>query len=295
MKFLRGHALVVLALLAALGALTAAALQQRTIQALTAQLAESLQENETLTERLETAEASLENMEDSLAKQPPAVCFEQVRVDTAGRTLTMDVIVEGAEGAELPDSLGFCHPGEPYSLAWNWVNLQRQADGKMCSDTVTIPLDLETGLELRLSDDTVIFRCDSMTELLPLQLSGGGTSWHYDSREEIFSQCDWYASFLDPSGQETEAVNGAFHVYRNGELVFTGRETEKRYMLEADGEQVDGMRLACAPGDHMLLTYTCEDAFGLRYEFPIKEQVALPWDDMRNCPLSHTPTVTWPK
>ena len=62
----------------------------------------------------------------------------------------------------------------------------------------------------------------------------------------------------------------AFHVYRNGELVFTGRETEERYVLEADGERVDAMRFACAPGDHMLLTYTCEDAFGLRYEFPIK-------------------------
>ena len=295
MRFLRGHALAVLALLAALCALAAAALQQRTIHALNAQLTESRQANESLTERMETAEASLEDTKDHLPKPVPAVRFEQVRVDTAGRMLTMDVIVEGAEGAELPDSLGFCHPGEPYNLAWNWVHLQRQADGRTLSKTVTVPLDLEAGLELRLADDTVLLRSDSMAPLLPLQLSGGGISWHYDSREEMLSQCDWYASFLDPSGQETEAVNGAFHVYRNGELVFTGRETEERYVLEADGERVDAMRFACAPGDHMLLTYTCEDAFGLRYEFPIKEQMALAWDDMRNCPLSHTPTVTWPE
>ena len=37
--------------------------------------------------------------------------LEQVRVDKAGRMLTMDVIVEGAEGAELPDSLGFLPSG----------------------------------------------------------------------------------------------------------------------------------------------------------------------------------------
>lgn len=295
MKFLRGHVWALLALLVALCALTAAALQQRTIHTLTNQLAESRQDLDVLTERLETAQARLENMQGSLAKEPPAVRFEQVRVDTASRTLTMDVIVEGTEDAALPDGLGFCNPGEPYRLAWKQVHLQRQADGRTLSQTVTVPLDLESGLEVRLSDDTVLFSSDSMAPLLPLQLSGGGTSWHYDSREEMLSQCDWYASFLDPSGQEAEAVNGAFHVYRNGERVFTGRETEENDMLEADGEPVDAMALACAPGDHMLLTYTCEDAFGLRYEFPIKEQVALAWDDMRDWPLSHTPTVTWPE
>ena len=158
-----------------------------------------------------------------------------------------------------------------------------------------IPLDLEAGLELRQLDDTVLLRLDSMVSLLPLQLSDGGASWHYSSQAEMFYQCDWYASFQDPSGEEAKAINGAFHVYRNGKRVFTGQETEEWYVLEADGERVDAMRFDCAPGDHMRLTYTCEDAFGLHYEFPIREQVALAWDDMRDCPLSHTPTVTWPK
>lgn len=292
MGYLRKHVLTVLTLLAALCALVTVVLQQRTIQSLTARLAESRQADESLTERMETAEVSLEEANGRLAETAPTVRFQQVRVDTASRMLTMEVIVEGAE---LPVDLGFCNPGEPYRLAWNWVHLQRQADGRTLSQTVTVPLDLEAGLEVRISDDTALFSSDSMAPLLPLQLSSGGTSWHYNSQEKMFYQCDWNASFLDPSGQETEAVNGAFHVYRNGERVFTGRETEENYMLEADGERVDGMRFACAPGDHMLLTYTCEDAFGLHYEFPLREQVALAWDDMRNCPLSHTPTVTWPE
>ena len=218
----------------------------------------------------------LEEAKKQEAESAPTVRFAQVRVDTASRMLTMDVTVEGAEGAELPADLGFCSPGEPYRLSWTQVHLERQADGRTLSQTVTIPLDLEAGLE-------------------PLQLSDGGTSWHYSSQAEMFYQCDWYASFQDPSGEEAKARNGAFHVYRNGKRVFTGQETEEWYVLEADGERVDAMRFDCAPGDHMRLTYTCEDAFGLHYEFPIREQVALAWDDMRDCPLSHIPTVTWPE
>lgn len=237
----------------------------------------------------------LEEAKKQEAESAPTVRFAQVRVDTASRMLTMDVTVEGAEGAELPADLGFCSSGEPYRLSWTQVHLERQADGRTLSQTVTIPLDLEAGLELRQLDDTVLLRLDSMVSLLPLQLSDGGASWHYSSQAEMFYQCDWYASFQDPSGEEAKARNGAFHVYRNGKRVFTGQETEEWYVLEADGERVDVMRFDCAPGDHMRLTYTCEDAFGLHYEFPIREQVALAWDDMRDCPLSHIPTVTWPE
>lgn len=295
MKFLGRHTLSILALSVALCALTAAALQQNTIHSLEDQMAECRQENESLAERLETAEENLEATTKQPEKTVPSVRFEGVQIDAASRMVTMNVIVEGAEGAEVPNHLGFCYPGEPYCLAWYEIDLQRQADGRTLSRTVTIPLDLEAGLELRLPDDSVLLHSDSVAPLLPLQLSGGGASWHYDSRENLLYLCDYFASFQDSSGQETEAVNGAFCVYRNGERVFTGREMGEAFILEEDGEQVDGMQFVCAPGDHMLLTYTCEDDFGLHYEFPIQEQVALSWDDMRFCPLSHSPAVTWPE
>lgn len=295
MGYLRKYGLTVLALSVGLCALAAAAVQQRTIHNLTAQLTEIQLANESLTERVETAEEGLAEAKEKLEETMPTVRFEHVQVDTASRMLTMDVIVEGAQGAELPNHLYFCFPGESCCLAWREELLQRQADGRTLFQTVTVPLDLEAGLELRLSDDIVLFSSDSMVSLLPLQLSGGGASWHYDSREKMLYLCDYFTSFRAPSGQETEAVNGAFCVYRNGERVFTGWETAEAFLLDADGEQVDGMRLACAPGDHMRLTYTCDDTFGMHYEFPIKEQVALTWDDMRDYPLSHTPTVTWPE
>ena len=94
----------------------------------------------------------LEEAKKQEAESAPTVRFAQVRVDTASRMLTMDVTVEGAEGAELPADLGFCSSGEPYRLSWTQVHLERQADGRTLSQTVTIPLDLEAGLELRQLD-----------------------------------------------------------------------------------------------------------------------------------------------
>ena len=262
------------------------------LEALERQLEEGRQTSLELVDRLTEAETALESTQ--MAAEPQ-VMFADPRVAVENRMLTVDLTVVMPENARLLSTVGFCTPGEHYSTAWELLYLQRSADNRTYTAAVTIPLDLETGLELRTEDDTVLYTTDSMLDLLPLQLSYGEVSWHYDSREEIFYQGDdWTASFQDPSGGEAEAVNGAFHVYRNGELVFTGRETEERFRLEADGEPVEIVRLACALGDRMRLTYTCEDAFGLCYEFPLQEQVALAWDDMRSCPLSHAPIVTWP-
>lgn len=283
-----------LALILVVQAVTAAALWGR-VNGLRAELADSRQAAADLETRLAAAETALQDLQAVQERPEPSARLENPVVSPRSRTLTVDIT------AQVPDvhapslDIGFCHVGEPYSLAWEVDALSPHADGITYTGTVTIPLDLDAGLELRLEDDTVLYTADSMRELLPLRLIRGGTSWHYSRAEQRLSQCDWSAVLADPSGHEAEAVNGAFRVYRNGEAVFTGRETEERYLLEADGEMVDSLGLACAPGDHMLLTYRCEDAFGLRYEFPIQELVALDWDDMRSCPLSHAPAVTWPE
>lgn len=291
MDLLRRHGWTMLALAAALCALLTAASQSRRTEELSGQLAESREELRDLTDRLTAAEAALEAVQ---AETAPQVTFADPRVAVESRMLTVDVTVRMPELSGRSCVVGFCHPGEDYRMAWTYQTLQRGEDDGTYTASVTIPLDLEAGLELRTEDGTVLYTTDSMLDLLPLRLAYGGTSWHYNCQEQVLDQCDWSAGFEDPSGREAEPVNGAFHVYRNGRLIFTGQETEERYVLEADGETVHSMRLPCAPGDRMLLTYTCEDAFGLRYEFPIEEHVALDWDDMRGCPLSHAPTVTWP-
>ena len=161
--------------------------------------------------------------------------------------------------------------------------------------TVTLPLDLDMGLELRLADDTVLYSSETIAPLLPLRVRSGGSGFHYSYELRQLSLLDFWVELVLPSGEETEAAGGAFRLYRNGTLLHTIRETADRPMLDVDGTVQDGVAIPCAPGDRVRLTYVCTDAFGLRYEFPLYEQEAMRWDDLEECPLSRTPTLTWPE
>ena len=100
---------------------------------------------------------------------------------------------------------------------------------------------------------------------------------------------------MDPAGNEVQALDGEFRVYQNGTLVFTGRQMPDNSNVEVDGEIMLSVGLDCPQGDCMRLCYACTDAFGLRYEFPIFEKLAMRWDNMEEVPLSRRPTVTWPE
>ena len=100
---------------------------------------------------------------------------------------------------------------------------------------------------------------------------------------------------MDIAGREVQAADGEFRVYRNGTLVFTGRQVPDSTDVEVNGEIPDGVSLDCAPGDRIRISYACTDSFGLRYEFPFFERIAMRWDDMEELPVSYRPTVTWPE
>ena len=294
MKFLKKNGLALLAL--ALCAVLAAALirQSGEISRLRAALAEEQRTAEALKERLDGTDAALQSLQGSQDRRPASVTFANPAVNTADRLLTVDVIAELPDETERSLEIGFCQPGEPYRMAWKLERFRRNEDGTYLQ-TVTFPLDLEMGLELRLEDDTVLFSSDSITELLPVRLSQGSTSWHYSSQEQTLYQCDWSAELMDLPGSEVQAQDGEFRVYRNGTLIFTGRQTPDHTDVEVDGEVLDGVGLDCAPGDRIRLCYACTDPFGLRYEFPFFDRLAMRWDDMEELPVSYRPTVTWPE
>ena len=294
MEFLKKNGFAMLSL--ALCAILAAALvrQSAEVGSLRAALAEEQEMAETLAERLNEADTELKTLQASQEQRPITVSFANPKVNTMDRMLTVDIIAELPDVHEHSPTIGFCHPGEPYRMAWKMEHLERNKTGNHVQ-TVTFPLELEMGLELRLEDDTVLFSSDSIAELLPVQLNDGSTSWHFDSERQIFSQCDWGVGLMDPAGNEVQALDGEFRVYRNGTLVFTGRQVPDSYNVEADGEILESVGLDCAPGDRMRLCYACTDAFGLRYEFPIFEKLAMRWDNMEEVPLSRRPTVTWPE
>lgn len=257
-------------------------------------LTDSRQALDALTERLDETEAALEAVQAAQSRPESSVRFANASVNPEARMLTVDVIAELPDTEEYSPTIGFCQAGEPYRMAWKLDYLSRNEDGTY-GMTTTFPLDLEMGLELRLEDDTVLFSSDSVAELLPVRLSYGGTSWHYNSQEQKIYQCDWSAALMDPAENGIQALDGEFRVYRNGTLVFTGRQMPDNSRVEVDGEVLDSVGLDCALGDCMRLCYACTDAFGLRYEFPIFEKRAMRWDDMEEMPLSGRPIVAWPE
>ena len=224
---------------------------------------------------------------------PRTVRFQNARIVPEARVLFVDLVVESPQ-KELPSQeVGLCLAGEPYSLAWQRAYLSRETDGTY-TETLSFPLDEDMELDIRLSDDTVLFS-GSVGMLLPLRRDHGGGIWHFDENRQIFYILDLSASLINPEGKEVPVRDGTFCFYRNGERVLSAREIENDCRVDIDGELTDSISFPCKPGDHIRLDYTCRDETGLGWEFPLMEMEALEWGDMRRCPLSGWPVLIWPE
>ena len=262
--------------------LIAAIVQGNVLSGLRTELAESRQEADALEERLAETEALLETAQAVLDEPNPSIHFSNASLNTRDRMLTVDVRLELPNIEAYSVNIGLCHVGEPYGRAWNVFYLNRQEDGSY-ANTVTFCLDLDEGIEMRLEDNTVLYSSGTMKTLLPVQLQYGGGSWHYSFSLQQFSLLDCIPTLTDLQGQEVRVTDGVCRLYRNGKLVAENREEDPIFSVP------------CAPGDHMRINYACTDAFGLRYEFPMKEWVAQRWDDAVTYPMSTSPTVIWPE
>ena len=253
------------------------------------QLQELRQENDALTARLDDAEKA----EEPEVPAAPSAKILSSSLDPETRMLTLEVEAEVPGLEDYYADIGLCQPGEPYRMAWTWDSLSQQADGTYAG-TLTFPLDLDMGLELRLADDTVLFSSGSITDLLPLRLDREGTSYHFNSEEQKFYICDFDVQLADPAGGEAHGRDGEFRIYRNGKLVFTGKKAgDGDSSLLVNGEACWSVGVDCTEGDRMRLCYACTDDAGLRYEFPLFEILTQKWDGAERCPISGRPTVTW--
>lgn len=254
------------------------------------QMQELRQENEALTARLDAAESAAEPEVPAAA---PSARILASSVDPETRMLTLETAAEVPGLEDYYVDIGLCQPGEAYRMAWQWASLKQQADGTYAG-TLTFPLDLDRGLELRSADDTVLFSSGSITDLLPLRLDSEGTSYHFNSEEQKFYVCDFDIQLADPAGGEAQGRDGEFRVYRNGKLVFTGKKAaDSGFDLLVNGEPCESVGIDCTEGDRMRLCYACTDDAGLRYEFPLSEILTQKWDGTERYPISGRPTVTW--
>lgn len=279
--------------------LCTAFLQHREIVSLRQEMRERLTESDRLNEQMPAPSEEERTVPENA---PLTVRFQNARIQPGTRLLSVDLAVEFPE-EPLPFreeglcEAGLCMEGEPFALAWNIVPLSKTGD-RSYERALTIPLEPDRNLDIRLRDDTVLFS-GPVRSLLPIQRSSdngyGCCSWHYDAQLETFFFCDPYAGLTDLEGNEVPAENGAFRVCRNGEQVFYGRENKEIGRLESNGELYDGVSIPCRPGDHIRMDYTFQDETGLVWTFPLEELEALAWDDMRRCPLSGLPLIAWPE
>ena len=242
-----------------------------------------------MTARLDDAE----KVEEPEVPAAPSAKILSSSVDPETRMLTLETAAEVPGLEDYYVDIGLCQPGEAYRMAWQWASLKQQADGTYAG-TLTFPLDLDRGLELRSADDTVLFSSGSITDLLPLRLDSEGTSYHFNSEEQKFYVCDFDVQLADPAGGEAQGRDGEFRLYRNGKLVFTGKKAgDGDSSLLVNGEPCESVGADCTEGDRMGLCYACTDDAGLRYEFPLFEILTWKWDGTERYPISGRPTVTW--
>ena len=126
--------------------------------------------------------------------------------------LTLEVAAEVPGLEDYYVDIGLCQPGEPYRMAWTWDSLSRKANGTY-DGTLTFPLDLDMGLELRLEDNTVLFSSDFVSDLLPLQFGQGGPSIHFNSEEQKLYLCDFDVHLVNLAGGETQGRDGKTAYY----------------------------------------------------------------------------------
>ena len=242
-----------------------------------------------MTARLDDAE----KVEEPEVPAAPSAKILSSSVDPETRMLTLETAAEVPGLEDYYVDIGLCQPGEAYRMAWQWASLKQQADGTY-DGTLTFPLDLDMGLELRLEDNTVLFSSDFVSDLLPLRLDSEGTSYHFNSEEQKFYVCDFDVQLADPAGGEAQGRDGEFRLYRNGKLVFTGKKAaDSGFDLLVNGEPCESVGIDCTEGDRMRLCYACTDDAGLRYEFPLSEILTQKWDGTERYPISGRPTVTW--
>lgn len=207
------------------------------------------------------------------------------------RAITLDVTVT------IPNCVSDYLEADIYGVRGNtvlnqfYLDLDRGEDGSY-TGSVTLPLDPEVGLELKW-DQGLLYRCDSMAELLPVQMKWASGSTTYNQELGLIYQAEWDVELTNPQGEAVEVTDTEYRVYQNKELVFSG----PCYIPKPhEGEKMmEGWGLPCKAGDIVDLRYTCTDKFGLSYEFPLRSWRITASKAQERWPSSFAPTLTWPE
>lgn len=244
---------------------------------------------------MEDRQLTFEKRTDDLQKSletPETICSVTTSsVDVKKQAITLNVTVT------IPNCVSDDLGADIYGVRGNtvlnqfYLYLGRGEDGSY-TGSVTLPLDPEVGLELK-RDQKLLYRCDSMAELLPVQMTQASGSTSYDQELGLIYQAEWDVELTDPQGEAAEVTNTEYRIYQNDKLVFSG----PCYIPEPrEGEKMmEGWGLPCKAGDIVDLRYACTDKFGLSYEFPLRSWRITASKAQERWPSSFVPVLTWPE
>lgn len=159
-----------------------------------------------------------------------------------------------------------------------------QGGGTFYAD-VSIPAEGERELSLSVLVDTAgtvtreeLGGWGDVSMLLPLQLSswGGSTPRYQNGAVQI----DSYSVDLETTdGQAASEKNASYRLYVNDKLV-------------KEAAACQGWEQSCQAGDIVMLTFACEDEFGLGYEFCLYQAMITERGGMDELPVEE-PKLTW--
>lgn len=156
---------------------------------------------------------------------------------------------------------------------------------------------------------------DDVAMLLPVRMSGsgyGGPAYRYG----VFSVDGYTVDLTDQSGQPAAVTEPSFCLQRNGETVWEAEgvppedgwaasglsqeEAREAGLLRDGAYSVGGtVEVECQPGDTLELFFTCRDAYGLRYTFPMEswkidpDKAGDPHDGMAVTAPGFRPALSW--
>ena len=220
-------------------------------------------------------------------------------VDPVRRQVTLNLTLTPAEDATLRYPRVIAHRPESAPLMDAlWPTADLSENGGVWEGKLTLPVEGDGAVMLSLVTDPysdapgveILTEHDSIKALLPVTLAGYSGEAIYNQAGDgkmYFGHCE--TTFVDPAGDPVTVKEPRYQVYRNGVLALD---------VSAQGYEIEGTGVAADPGDQMELKVTCQDSWGISYEFALRRwEIGPDWrvrliEQWR--PTAY-PAVIWPR
>lgn len=211
--------------------------------------------------------------------------LQPVGIDKEAQTLEADIVLRLREWSEDTTVQLIAVVGRDTFITLLPANVLGN-----CVGQISIPLNQQTEVKLQavITSGSTTTREElggwgDISMLLPIQVnSWGGSVPRFQNGTLLIDQ---YEGCLEnPDGQIVEGINTCYRLYVNGRMV-------------REEELCQGWEHPCKLGDEIRITLSCQDEFGLGYEFVLYEGVCIEDGNTQDAAEvgsgSVSPILTW--